>query len=129
MSETLPRDGLAQHICSAVNRYLSASPGDGGIEQLLGQYRAGIGGQDYGHLIKFRALGLVDGHGEGRFMGWQTNWVKDPELVDIRREVGQEPAVWGWQDDADVTIEQLQNIVISQDHQRPAGVPMAAPVV
>ena len=87
MPDALFGDSLAQHACRTVERYLSASPGDSGIDQLFGQDRAGVGGQDKGHLLEFRALRFVDGHGEGRFMGWQANGIQNPKAI-VRHQGG-----------------------------------------
>ena len=94
--------------------------GDARVEELAGgEARGGVGRQEDGDLGKFGPLGLVDRHGEGRVVRGHERGRHAAVGVE---EDGAQVAVLVGEHDADVAVEDAEDVVVASDDDGTAGI-------
>ena len=105
---------LEQRFVS-VDRKALLGAGNGGVDELSGEYGRILGGQDNRDVGKLGALALVNAHGVDRVVAWQSRWCDGARRAfAVFKEDAQ--AVGSLHNGADVAVKELQVVVVDAHH-------------
>src|SRR5208283_43425 len=124
------RKSCAQHALRRPNFNVVSRTRKAGVNQFPGQDRRIVTGQNQQHGTELRTLAFVNSHGKYGLVRWQSRWWKFAyRAIGARKENTHFTVGFGiGKNYADVSVEELQVVIVSRDHYRAAAIPLPFPL-